>query len=609
MLETKTNDYFSQHGTRAIIDSFNEYRSEIDRTTKTILSEHRIPEIYRTQIDFNSQLALDKLSNFEKMFRQTANDLKNDYKFLKKRGKEAKHISKIPIDENYDESSINKIISDTEKAQLLLHKHSIAFLETSIQQEINGIITLENSNFQKRLDINSRQKILENSIAKYQKTQSNKNNDNFDHLFKVKVPTLPMNDTQARIDQLCRNVLKRREKNKLEKEAIRKLEAENLKKREELEDKLNEKKSQIQTLDAHLQSMHDYKKECEKLEEEIKTMKVTLNDLHEQRLVIERQNYTVTRDKLYNEKYKQKIDALREGLQKKKDEMASHVSKVAQIKENIAKLEKEVREKDQKLKDDEKQISEIEKLVSESDNKFQTTIDESKKEIDALSEISEYRKKYYDPSHDIHDEITELFNNPQSLSKPATIITSHSSPHENSPPQNRYQQRMTANSPRMINTLFSSPSSTSSTNSNVFQQRNSAPSSPARSFYSPQRYTPFQIPINPLSSPGTGPQLRGNQKSYPLPVSPHPMKPIRRHSYLAPDEPELSAQSNVQSSYVTQNRYLISPYSTRVHSSTPKPIHLTRYTPFSSSNLSYQSPITQKTNNLRTIHPIPLVLN
>ena len=119
MLETKTNDYFSQHGTRAIIDSFNEYRSEIDRTTKTILSEHRIPEIYRTQIDFNSQLALDKLSNFEKMFRQTANDLKNDYKFLKKRGKEAKHISKIPIDENYDESSINKIISDTEKAQLL----------------------------------------------------------------------------------------------------------------------------------------------------------------------------------------------------------------------------------------------------------------------------------------------------------------------------------------------------------------------------------------------------------------------------------------------------------------------------------------------------------
>ena len=402
-----------------LIDNFDSIKYEIDSSLKY----YKIPG--RTQMNGSKPIEmLQDLSMYEEKFHAAIQALKNDYRILKKRARSAKKIIKTQIYDGSDESTLNEIIKTTEKAEKIITGNSLQLLADSIVKESNETIKIEGENLTKRHALESRKlKIMKDMEELNKSKRSEEENGNeMDSIFQERGSGISLNDTEKRINQLCKSVKKRNDDIKNEKKAIKQLEKDNLAKREKMNEILAQQEARIQELkDSIVQGKKHMKDHSDQIVAN-NQMKNDLKKLEDERAVLERQNYTVTRDKLYNSKYKKQVDEMRNALKNKQDLIELNKVHIEEKRKSLKEFGETVKEMEQKLVEKENEVSMVEKMVNESDNQFKTTIDESKKQIDALAVISETKTKSFNPRSGVNDEISALLNENASVSQaPVTL--------------------------------------------------------------------------------------------------------------------------------------------------------------------------------------------
>lgn len=363
--------------------------------------------------DNGSKHSLAEIKELEKSYFKIQKELEEEQKNLKERKQKAQTIIRMhAADANdYDEQAINKIIADTKKAEDFIENNPLNFLEIELKSAQREVSILEKSNSEKRSKLKLTNSSGNSDFSSQTVTEIPKLSfDDVEKMFAETKRENKVKDADKKISEVCEIVQKRNSELKEERRRVKKLEEDNQKVRDEMEQKYSQQQKKLKQLEAILESQKKLGTDVETMRETIVGKRNELNILERQKEQLERQNYTVTRDKIYNKNFKKVIDDLQNQIRKKKETIELNKRILETQKENVRNLEEQVKNKEKMLEKYENKIIKMEAEVKNNGTEFSNTIEEAKREIDSLGSLRNSASRH----SSINDEIADLFNDKSS---------------------------------------------------------------------------------------------------------------------------------------------------------------------------------------------------
>lgn len=385
-----------------------------------------------SQLFFAKRDLID-LYNKERAYKSIINDLKVQIANLSNRIKKSRRILRQPINDDLNSNAIDVLLADIEKAEKLMKKNPLEAIEASNQQELQKCIELENINSQMKVSLS----LLQQSTIQL---LSPRRNMSFISALEPVFGSQTIDNSLAEADQkilfLQDSISRRKRQLKARKSEIKKLEKKYKDSRQISEDLYATKQKTIADLSNELEINKSLQEKTLLLADTIIHMKKDLVDLQAKRQQLERENYTVSRDRIYNERFKKQIDELHKRLSDKQTEIAESDRVIRNMMSNISQLKAQVSAFEVSLIDDESRIKKLEAKVDSYGIKVDKKIDKSKRELSAFTEMSEVRTGLEHGHSMIFDELAQLFNgkSPRPVKSPReSFATPRRSPRNNSP--------------------------------------------------------------------------------------------------------------------------------------------------------------------------------
>ena len=381
--------------------------------------------------DFNyssSHQSLNDLKALEISFTKMEETLTQERIDLQRRKQRAQAIirSKIDSTSDIDQASIDKMIEDTRKAENFIENNPLNFLEIELKAAKQEVQLLEQENEEKRSKLNISRGLSQSTYSSYSPskhstprnpTRYNRSTNllaQVEHLFSQTTASTKIKDTDEKILALCETVQKRNNELKEEKKRIKKMEEENQKIRNEMEKQYRVQELKLKQLQETLNTQKKLSFDLEQAKESVLDKKHELQLLEQQKEQIERQNYTVMRDRIFNKTYKRQIEDLKAAIKRKRDEISMNRKVLEAQKVNVQKLKEQVEEKERMLEKYEKRVIKMEKDVNENSINFTDTIEEAKRELDSITDPNLSRSR--GSKSIINEEVAEIFNDDQEKS-------------------------------------------------------------------------------------------------------------------------------------------------------------------------------------------------
>lgn len=411
-----TKDNFYRYDSYKKTEKLEQIVKEFDREETEFLLKTRN---YSAQYLFAKQ-DLIELYNKERKYKSIINDLKAKLTNLLLRMKNSQKIIRQPIYDDNNSRSIDILLEDIKKAENLMKKNSLESLEQLNQKELNECIELETINSQMKANM----KLLQQTTIQLLSPRRNSSFiSSFEPVFGSHMIDESLAEADEKISFLQDSITRRKNQLKKRKSELKKLERKYEDVRRISEDMYTKKQQKITYLNNTLEENKDLNSKILVIADEIIQMKKDLIDYQNKRYQIERENYTVSRDKIYNEKYKKQIDELHQRVHDKQLEIAENEKVLKRMRENSVQLMNQVTTFESTLQSDEIRIKQLELQVDSFGLKIDKKIDKSKRELSMFTENS---TKLNVDQNTYFDELTRLFNGKSPRKSPRKSPTTKS---------------------------------------------------------------------------------------------------------------------------------------------------------------------------------------
>ena len=390
----------------------------------------------------SSKQSLRDLKALEQTYSRMEQTLTQERIELQQRKQKAQAIIRSQIDaiSDYDQETIDKILEDTKKAQTFIENNPLNHLEIELKAAKKEVQLLEQQNQEKRARIKLSQSSsasvsADSSPIKSSPSSPVKSNATSmssipygrqanlflqaERLFSQTLSPPRAGEADEKILALCETIQRKHRELKEEKREIARMEQENKVKREAMEKEYRVQELKLQQLEEMMKTQKQLSAELEQARETVLDKKNELKLLEQEKEQVERQNYTVMRDRIFNKTYKRQIDDLKATIQRKRDEISMNRKVLETQKLNVQKLQEQVEEKERMLEKYEKRVVKLEKDVNDNSISFSDTIEEAKRELDSITDPN--GKKSNSSKSIITEEVAELFKdgeNPGNNGKP-----------------------------------------------------------------------------------------------------------------------------------------------------------------------------------------------
>lgn len=320
--------------------------------------------------------SMNRLVDYEHYFRQIESHFKDLLNDLDNRKRKAIETLRLKPKEIIDLKSVHSVIEEVERAEELLKKTNLSFVESSILDEMEYCFNIEFQNSKRREDINTSKETIEETLKSFGSSSFL----NYD----LSLPEYEFVDNQIisqRINDILGRINERRRDIRQKKRDIKRVECAYEEQKRLFGEKLKTKDERIKELEDQI---IDIKRTKELIEEFIKKNDEAKDKFFNLKLEVEqydRQRFTVTRDKENQKRYIKHVNNLNKTLEIKQAQIETAEMNLQNKRNSIKSIKREIEEQENKLEKDEQRISLLEKTVQEIQDKFEGRVDESKKEL------------------------------------------------------------------------------------------------------------------------------------------------------------------------------------------------------------------------------------
>lgn len=362
------------------------------------------------------QMMVDKLRHYQQQYSIALNFLHDELNEITVREKKARKILEMQDEiSSTDYIYIKKLEQSIDDAQKSLPDNNRE-LENIIQNELNAVREIEKSN-KTRIKAQTRPKEFKSrssdvfGLSQIFSSQNVFLEQSKSEVIFTSTHSYEIESVQSNIENLCTVVRKKNKERIHQERLLEELIHSYHEQRESLQEQFNEKQQYITSLQKHLDKRYYLYDHIQILQEKVLKDSAKYNRLCREREQIERQNFTVTRDK-------HNAGLAVQQLMKDKTKIQHRIEEYEQRKMIISKHKKNLTQTKLKMESWENEISLLEKRVYAMETRleksgidFENKIDESQQELDRLDMLAMRMSGSSNKSSRLEEELVSIILN------------------------------------------------------------------------------------------------------------------------------------------------------------------------------------------------------
>ena len=326
---------------------------------------------------------LEQLRKFEEMYYNTLRMLKDEGNELENRKKIAYDLlkSKEKIDE--DNINLNDEISNFKSAACDIHEKSLDDIRKSLSNQKSYVRDLEVSNERRRSLLSESKSESVHVLSKF-----NTISPHVEDMFYSNISSVSSEETDHGINQILKYVREKKQIIKKEKEEVKEILSKIQSIRDRSYDSMELKLANIDHLQRYCNDQEVMINDINTLKQKIDEAKNVLSELLSRRDEMERQNYTVLRDKGYNSTLLERLADIKRDISSKKNILSTHKTEVENGRDKLRRKREKAKKCELYVKAHEERVERLEKSIQKRRGNVQTEIIKTKDERSKIDKVT-----------------------------------------------------------------------------------------------------------------------------------------------------------------------------------------------------------------------------